>query len=268
MTTTSRFARVLDDEPVESLAAHVAGGGGGLDAARRVDPEIVIETITESGLRGRGGAGFPTGRKWQTVRSYHGETPTTVVINAAEGEPGSFKDRAVIRANPYRVLEGALIAALAFGADRVIVAVKASFGPEISRLQSATAELVDAGWTDRVSIEVVSGPGEYLFGEETALLEVLDGRAPFPRVAPPWRHGADELGSAAESVGGIELATPGGAAPPTLVNNAETFANIPGIIADGADWFRSVGTEQSPGTVQLTVAGYAAGAFVFCRSRS
>jgi NADH-quinone oxidoreductase subunit F len=249
--------RVLDRTPVGSLTDHVGTGGGlGLDAARRVGPDGVIERVVASGLRGRGGAGFPTGTKWQTVRSFAGDTPTTVVVNAAEGEPGSFKDRAIIRANPYRVLEGALIAALALRADRVIVATKRSFTTEVQRLRAATRELVGAGWADGVDVEIVEGPGEYLFGEETALLEVLDGRQPFPRVAPPWRHGADELGDGAESAAGLHLATESQtAAPPTLVNNTETFANVPGILTEGPAWFRSVGTDDSPGTVVCTVSG-------------
>lgn len=251
------LTRVLDDSPVESLADHLSAGGGlGLEMARRVGPDAVIERLAASGLRGRGGAGFPTGRKWQTVRSFAGDTPTTVVVNAAEGEPGSFKDRAIIRANPYRVLEGALVAAVALRADRVIVAVKASFTAEIARLRAAVHDVVEADWLGGVDIEVVEGPGEYLFGEETALLEVLAGRQPFPRVAPPWRHGVDELGDGAESTAGIQLATEDGtAAPPTLVNNTETFANVPGIVAEGPDWFRSLGTEQSPGTVVCTISG-------------
>jgi NADH:ubiquinone oxidoreductase subunit F (NADH-binding) len=251
-----QVTRVLDEEPVRSLAAHTALGGGlGLVEARRLGPDAVIDRVAASGLRGRGGAGFPTGTKWRTVRSFAADAPTTVVVNAAEGEPGSFKDRAIIRANPYRVLEGALIAALALGADRVIAAVKATFSVEASALRRAVAEFEESGWTDGVAVEVVEGPGEYLFGEETGLLEVLDGRAPFPRVAPPWRHGADELGYGTESAASLELATPGGVAPPTLVNNTETFANVPGIIADGPGWFRDIGTEQSPGTVVCTVSG-------------
>lgn len=251
-----RVTRVLDEQPVTSLADHVASGGGlGLGAARELEPVAVVEQVATSGLRGRGGAGFPTGKKWQTVRAFAGQSPATVVVNAAEGEPGSFKDRAILRANPYRVLEGALIAGRAVGADRIIVAVKETFADERDRLSAAVAELDAAGWTGTASIEVVAGPGEYLFGEETALLEVLDGRAPFPRVAPPWRHGADELGIDTESVAGMELGSRGGAAPPTLVNNTETLANVPGILAEGPAWFRSVGTEQSPGTVVCTVSG-------------
>jgi NADH:ubiquinone oxidoreductase subunit F (NADH-binding) len=247
---------VLDERPVRSLADHIGFGGGiGLHAARQVAPEAIVDAVMASGLRGRGGAGFPTGAKWQTVRSYLGDAPASVVVNAAEGEPGSFKDRAILRANPYRVLEGALIAAHVVAADTVIVAIKESFEVERALVEAAARELAAAGWIDGVSIEVVLGPGEYLFGEETAMLEVLDGRAPFPRVSPPWRRGVDELGDGTDSAAGLELAVPDGAVPPTLVNNTETLANIPGIVAEGPEWFRSVGTEESPGTIVCTVSG-------------
>jgi NADH-quinone oxidoreductase subunit F len=254
-------SRVLDPNPVGSLEAYIAGGGGeGLQAARKLGAIATIEEVEAAGLRGRGGAGFPTGRKWRTVREYASDAvPTTVVVNAAEGEPGSFKDRMLLRTNPYRVLEGACIAALAVGADRIIVGLKASFTSEAQRTREAAAELAAAGWADGVDIEVFDGPGEYLYGEETALLEVLSGGPPLPRLAPPYRHGADEVGAATESrsVAGTDLATEDDSspAPPTLVNNVETLANVPGILAEGPDWFRECGTVESPGTIVCTVAG-------------
>jgi NADH:ubiquinone oxidoreductase subunit F (NADH-binding) len=185
--------------------------------------------------------------------------PATVVVNGAEGEPGSFKDRALLRRNPYRVVEGALVAAHAVGADRVIVALKASFATERSRVDDAVASVAAAGWADGMELTVFAGPGEYLYGEETALLEVIDGRAPFPRVAPPFRHGVDEVSVDPEpaSAGQVVMADPGGptVAPPTLVNNVETLANVPGILLHGPAWFGEVGTQQSPGTVVCTVTG-------------
>ncbi|MGH9151608.1 MAG: NADH-ubiquinone oxidoreductase-F iron-sulfur binding region domain-containing protein, partial [Acidimicrobiales bacterium] len=211
------------------------------------------------GLRGRGGAGFPTGRKWRTVQENLAPgAPVTVVVNAAEGEPGSFKDRLILRRNPYRVLEGALIAAAAVGAERVTVAMKATFGAELERMRAALGEAAAAGWTKGVEAGVVEGPSEYLYGEETALLEVLAGRFPFPRVTPPFRRGLDEggAGGGSRTAAGVELAGPGPTeAAPTLVNNVETMANVPGILARGPDWFRSVGTDQSPGTIVCTVTG-------------
>lgn len=252
-------ARVLDENPVQSLTAYLeAGGGRGLEAARRLGPAATIDEVDASGLRGRGGAGFPTGRKWRTVADNRSdELPSTVVVNASEGEPGSFKDRALLRRNPYRVLEGALIAAGALGADAVIFALKASFHPELGRLRTAIDEIRAAGWTDTVEIAVVEGPSEYLYGEETALLEVVNGRAPFPRLAPPYRQGSDVIGEDPTSVADIDMAAPGGASPvpPTLVNNVETLANVPLILAGGPQAYRSLGTDASPGTIVCTVTG-------------
>ena len=121
--------RVLPPAPVTSLEEYIRQGGGeGLAAARRVGPDALIAELEASGLRGRGGAGFPTGRKWRTIAGYRSElVPTTVVVNAAEGEPGTYKDRMILLLDPYAVLEGALIAALAVGADSVVVATKARF---------------------------------------------------------------------------------------------------------------------------------------------
>jgi NADH:ubiquinone oxidoreductase subunit F (NADH-binding) len=218
----------------------------------------IITIVMASGLRGRGGAGFPTGRKWQTVAAYESAVyATTVVVNGAEGEPGSFKDRTLLRTNPYRVIEGALIAARAVDAQRVIVAVKHAFTHTKARVDAAIAEIGAAGWLDDVELLSFGGPESYLYGEETGLLEALDGREPFPRVAPPWRHGVDEVGDGVESAADLELAEPGGEgiAPPTLANNCETLANVPRILSDGPDWFREFGTESSPGTIVCTISG-------------
>ena len=248
-------SRVLPAEPFIDLDAYEAAGGGeGLKAARKVDPEVVIGEVEASGLRGRGGAGFPTGVKWRTVASYESATAdSTVVVNGAEGEPGTFKDRAILRANPYAVLEGALIAALAVGAGEIVVALKGTFTVEADRVRAAAAEMKRADWPGGIPIHVFDGPGAYLYGEETALLEALDGRPPFPRVSPPYREGVDEPSTSAE-------ATMAGApdtddAAPVLVNNVETLANVPGILANGAAWFREVGTEEFPGTLVCTVSG-------------
>ncbi len=256
LTTMPQVSRVLDPEPVTTLADHLAAGGGdGLAAATRLGAEGTIEVIEAAGLRGRGGAGFPTGRKWRTVAGFAAPNrPATVVVNGAEGEPGSFKDRELLVRNPYRVLEGALIAAGAVGADEIIVAVKESFTDQIAALRRAIAELTEAGWLDEVAIDVVAGPSEYLFGEETALLEVVDGRPPFPRVAPPYRHGSDEDGEGRISAAHIAMAGDGGASP-TLANNVETMANVAMILANGAAWFRELGTAQSPGTIVCTITG-------------
>src|SRR4051794_1782617 len=257
--------RVLPPKPYDSLAEYVeAGGGAGLAAAGAVEPITIIEELAASGLRGRGGAGFPTGEKWRTIKSF--ESPvlrTSVVVNAAEGEPGTFKDRTIIRANPYAVLEGALIAAHVMGANSVTIATKAEFNVEVARLRGAVKEARAADWLGDVQVVIVEGPSEYLYGEETALLEVIDGRPPFPRIAPPYRRGVVEVVASdadAESGSGlvadVRLAgTDDNVAPPVLVDNVETMANIPGIVAKGAAWFRSIGTAESPGTIVCTITG-------------
>ncbi len=258
--------RVLPPHPYQSLQEYLARGGGvGLGAARGSTPQATIATLKASGLRGRGGAGFPTGEKWQTVLDYSSaELPTTVVINAAEGEPGTYKDRTLLQYNPFEVLEGAVIAALTVGATHIIVAVKRSFTDERARVEAASEEFRVAGLLGDITIEVVAGPDEYLFGEETALLEVIDGRLPFPRIAPPYRRGVDEVvaGDADVTSGSglsahVSMAGPDASelAPPALVDNVETMANIAKIVARGAEWFRTEGTHGSPGTIVCTVTG-------------
>ena len=251
-----QVSRVLAHEPRTSLADHrAAGGGDGLEAARRLGRAGTIGEIDAAGLRGRGGAGFPTATKWRTVLANASPTePATVVVNGAEGEPGSYKDRAILERNPYRVLEGALIAAEAVGAERIVVAMKASFTTQLGAVRRAAGEITAAGWSGPVTIDVIGGPSEYLFGEETALLEVIEGRPPFPRVTPPYRRGADDAGGGRESAADVVMAGVGEAAP-TLANNVETLANVPGIVAHGASWFRQLGTTASPGSVVCTVTG-------------
>jgi NADH-quinone oxidoreductase subunit F len=258
--------RVLYPTPIRSIGEYLeARGGRGLEAARRLsDEEIVIE-LEASGLRGRGGAGFPTGRKWRTVRDYCSTFErTSVVVNAAEGEPGTFKDRTIILNDPYQVLEGALIAAQTVGADQLIVATKHSFAPEVERLRAAIDEIKGAGWLDGIEVSIFEGPNEYLYGEETALLETIDGRYPLPRIAPPYRRGVREVVESTADLhtqsglsAHVEMAGPGAdnEAPPALVDNVETLANVARILARGAEWFRTEGTDQSPGTMVCTVTG-------------
>ena len=271
--TTILVNRILPAQPVRDLDAYLATGGGrALDAARRVDPETLIAEIEASGLRGRGGAGFPTGTKWRTIAANRSpEVPTTVVVNAAEGEPGTYKDRTILRADPFAVIEGALVAALAVGAGEVVVALKRDEPVEHGRVTAAVDEMRAAGLLGEVAVSVVTGPHEYLFGEETALLEVVDGRAPLPRIAPPYRRGVievvehdDDVDSGSGLAAHVEMAGPGPetVAPPALVDNVETLANVPRIVAEGAAWFRGLGTEGSPGTIVCTVTGDVANAGV------
>lgn len=238
--------RVLYPRPIISLDDYVARTGGkGIQVASAMAPQEIVDRLLASGLRGRGGAGFPTGLKWQTVLDNRSQAAaTTVIVNAAEGEPGTFKDRTILRRNPYMVVEGALIAARAVGADMVIFAMKRSFGGEIDRVRAAIEEVEDAGWSEGVILTVFEGPDEYLYGEESALLETIDGRWPFPRVVPTFRRG----------LRGAEMVDSPGEAP-ALVNNTETLANVARIMDRGAAWFRTVGTDQSPGTMVCTVTG-------------
>ncbi|MEO6124655.1 MAG: NADH-ubiquinone oxidoreductase-F iron-sulfur binding region domain-containing protein [Ilumatobacteraceae bacterium] len=255
----AQLFRLLPDHDIADLGAYTAHGGGkGVSVARQLDPEEVIELVAASGLRGRGGAGFPTGVKWRAIMDFASPTePTVVVVNAAEGEPGTFKDRILMRRNPYQVVEGALIAAVAARSPHVIIAAKASFTLEIAALRRAIGEMQSAGWFQDISVGLVEGPSEYLFGEETGLLEVVEGRPPFPRVTPPWRRGVDPLHIArAHSAAHVQMATSGGSSSaPALVDNVETLANVTLIMANGVEWFRSVGSESSPGTIVCTVTG-------------
>jgi NADH-quinone oxidoreductase subunit F len=251
---------LLSDEPVDSLDTYLAGGGGrGLQRAAELGAEGVIEELRRAELRGRGGAGFPTGAKWASIRGGGPEVGDRyVVANGAEGEPGTFKDRALMVSNPYQVVEGVEIAARAVGAVGAYIAVKASFGPQIAALERAVGEMAAAELVGSVPITLVTGPDEYLFGEEKGLLEVIEGEDPLPRFFPPYVYG---LFTAQPQMGwsaGIDLSSDGVEVPssnPTLVNNVETLANVPVILDRGWEWHRDLGTEQSPGAVIATVVG-------------
>jgi NADH-quinone oxidoreductase subunit F len=252
---------LLPDQPLTSLDEYIDGfdGGQGLVQARELGPAGIIEAIERSGLRGRGGAGFPTARKWSSILAGGPEVGDRyAVANGAEGEPGTFKDRMLMRRNPYQVVEGLAIAAATVGAVGAYLAVKASFAPEIDALTRALREMSEAGLVGDVPITLVTGPEEYLFGEEKALLEVIEGEDPLPRLFPPYIYGLftsmPQMGWSA----GIDLSSDGVAVPssnPTLVNNVETLANVVPILGRGADWYRTMGTAQSPGVAIATVVG-------------
>jgi NADH:ubiquinone oxidoreductase subunit F (NADH-binding) len=230
---------LLDAQP-SSFAAYVEGGGGrGLERALRASPQEVVTQVVRSGLRGRGGGGFPTGQKWAAIAGA-GEGRRFVVCNGAEGEPSTFKDRFLLRRNPYQVLEGIAIAARAIGAHEAFVGLKESFAAEVQRVRTAVQEMTAADALGGVEIGVVAGPDHYLLGEETGLLEVIEGRDPMPRILRPFAQGL--------------YATSAGDNP-TLVNNVETFANVPHILAEGPEWLQRTGTPQSPGTMLFTVTG-------------
>ncbi len=254
-------AYLLPERPVESLDDFLAAGGGeGLAAARQLGPEAVIEEIVASGLRGRGGAGFPAGVKWRSVAAGGGRH--YAVANGAEGEPATFKDRTLMRRDPYRVIEGLAIAALAVGATDAYLATKRTFVPELAAVRRAALEMGAAGMLGDLNLSIVEGPEEYLFGEEKALLEVIEGRDPLPTLLPPWQRGlfaTVQLGWEAD----VSSRGPSGQSNPTLVNNVETLASAAHILARGATWFRSMGTVDSPGTVIVTIVGDVARARVF-----
>jgi NADH:ubiquinone oxidoreductase subunit F (NADH-binding) len=229
----------LLEHPAASLEEHLASGGAnGLRRALSMSPDGVIEEIAASGLRGRGGGGFPTGEKWDAIRRY-GTGIRYVVCNAAEGEPATFKDRTLLQTNPYRILEGISIAAYAVGAERAFLGLKEVFDVETAAVGRAKEEMEEAGLLT-VPVELVLGPDHYLLGEETGLLEVIEERLPLPRMARPY-------------VLGLYARPPN--ENPTLVNNVETLANVPLILEHGSPWLRENGTEASPGTMLFTIAG-------------
>jgi NADH-quinone oxidoreductase subunit F len=235
------YHRLLPETPYRSLDHYRAEGGGeGLAALDRMGPESAIGEIRGSGLRGRGGAGFPTAVKLGGVAAAEGDRKF-VVANVSEGEPGTFKDRWMLQNNPYSLLEGITIAGLLVGAEQGFIAIKHKHHTAIDRIEQAAVEMVDAGMIGQVPITIVRGPDVYLFGEEKAMLEVIEGNDPKPRLYPPYMRGLFE--------------TQGSSLHPTSVTNAETLSHIPSILARGADWFRSVGTEQSPGTMIFALGG-------------
>ena len=207
-------------------------------------PEEVIETVKNSGLRGRGGAGFPTGKKWELTRASEGKQKY-VVCNADEGDPGAFMDRSILEGDPHSVLEAMAIAAYAIGADKGYIYVRAEYPIAVQRLQIAIDQARDYGILGKnifgknfnFDIEIRLGAGAFVCGEETALLESIEGRRGQPRVKPPYPAVAGLWGK------------------PTLINNVETYANIAQIILKGADWYSSIGTENSKGTKVFALGG-------------
>lgn len=234
---------VVDPERIESYIA--ADGYLGLHhALHEMTPKGVVETLEGSGLRGRGGAGYPTGLKWAMVRQAAGGRKY-VICNADEGDPGAFMDRSVLESDPHSVLEGMAIAAYAVGAEQGYVYVRAEYPLAIARLQTAIAQARRLGLMGggifgcsfHFNVEVRIGAGAFVCGEETALMASVEGRRGTPRPRPPF--------PAEKGLWGC----------PTLINNVETFANVPVILRRGAEWFASIGTERSKGTKVFALAG-------------
>lgn len=269
--STVRTNHALPTEPFSSLEAYeLSGGMSGLSNVRAASRSRTIEIIGESGIRGRGGAGFPTGRKWHSVSSATADDDEAfIVINAAEGEPGTFKDRALLRSNPYAVLEGALIACHCIPSRRVVVATKASYGPELAAIRRAVGELTGAGWLESpvgspasavgsITIDVVEGPDHYLYGEESALLEVIEGEEPLPRHLPPYEYGLFTTSPQMGWSAGSDLPESSPTllrSNPAVVNNVETFAHVALVCRHGAAWYRSMGSDQTPGPTIVTITG-------------
>ena len=244
---------LLADAPTGGIDDWLSSGGGaGLERANELGPAAVIDEVRSSRLRGRGGAGFPTGIKWAGVAARPESEDAYVVCNAAEGEPGTFKDRALLRSNPYQLLEGLAIAAFAVGASVAYIGIKEGYALEVAGLETAAGEMSERGLLGEVDVRLVTGPDDYLLGEEKALLEVIEGREPLPRQLPPYLHGLHTAMTSGVGSGSVGWDA---AYNPTVVNNVETLSHVPHILARGAEWFRSVGTSDSPGTMVFTVSG-------------
>ena len=220
-------------------------GYQGLRAALQRPPADITTLVKDSGLRGRGGAGFPTGMKWSFIPKDN-PNPTYLVVNADESEPGTCKDIPLMLATPHLLVEGVIISAYAIGAHHAFIYVRGEVLHVVRRLQNAVAEAYDAGYlgTDilgsgfDLDIVVHAGAGAYEAGEETALLDSLEGRTAQPRLKPPF-----------PAVAGLY-------ASPTVINNVETIASVPSILARGVDWFRSMGSEKSPGFTLYSLSGH------------
>ncbi len=234
---------VVDPERIESYIA--ADGYQALhEVLHELTPKEVVETMVKSGLRGRGGAGFPTGLKWGTVAKSPG-AKKYVICNADEGDPGAFMDRSVLESDPHAVLEGMAIAAFAVGADQGFIYVRAESPLAISRLQNAIKQakqlgLLGSGTFEspfNFNIDIRIGAGAFVCGGETALMASVEGKRGTPRPRPPFPAESGLYGC------------------PTLINNVETFANVPPIYRQGAEWFAGIGTAKSKGTKVFALAG-------------
>jgi bidirectional [NiFe] hydrogenase diaphorase subunit len=242
-TIVLEYSGEVEPERIESYIA--AGGYHSLyEVVREMNPAEVIDAVIKSGLRGRGGAGYPTGLKWGMVAKNQGPHKY-VVCNADEGDPGAFMDRSVLESDPHRVLEGMAIAAYAVGAELGYIYVRGEYPLAIRRLETGIrqarrlgllgTQIFESPFNFRVDLRI--GAGAFVCGEETALIASIEGRRGVPRPRPPY--------PAASGLWGM----------PTLINNVETFANIPPIIRSGPEWFAAIGTDKSKGTKVFALAG-------------
>nr|WP_121526416.1 NADH-quinone oxidoreductase subunit NuoF [Mesotoga sp. HF07.pep.5.2.highcov] len=237
-----RNAGSIDPRNLEEYIA--LDGYQGLAKALRMTPEEVIEELKKSNLRGRGGAGFPTGLKWEFTQKVRSDEKF-VICNADEGEPGTFKDRLIMEGDPHSVIEGMVIAGYAVGASKGYIYIRGEYFESVSSLRDAISKAYEYGLLGQsvlgtefsFDLSVRLGAGAYVCGEETALIESIEGKSGRPRLKPPY-----------PPVSGLYD-------KPTVVNNVETFACVPPIIDKGAGWFRSIGTQSSPGTKVFSLCG-------------
>ena len=233
----------IDPEKIEEYIAY-DGYEGAAKALARMAPEEVVAEVTAAGLRGRGGAGFPTGRKWDLCRREPG-SPKYLICNGDEGDPGAFMDRSVLEADPHAVLEGMIIGAKAIGAARGFIYIRDEYPLAVSRIGIALEQARTMGLLGRdilgtgfdFDLEIVRGAGAFVSGEETALIASIEGQRAYPRQRPPYPAQSGLWGQ------------------PTVINNVETWANVPSIIRRGAAWFSSLGTETSKGTKIFSLVG-------------
>jgi NADH-quinone oxidoreductase subunit F len=221
------------------------GGYGALEKAlRELQPAEVVEIVLNSGLRGRGGAGFPTGRKWMFLPK--GVYPRYLVCNADEGEPGTFKDRVLMEHDPHGVIEGIILSSYACEVEHAFIYIRGEYDLSYQRLRLATDQAYQRGYLGRnildsgysLELSILRGAGAYICGEETSLLSSLEGKRGHPKLKPPF--------PAAEGL----------YRKPTVINNVETLFNVPFILAHGSDWYRQWGTTRSPGLKLFCVSGH------------
>jgi formate dehydrogenase beta subunit len=213
--------------------------------AGELTAEAIMGALKDSGLRGMGGAGFPTGRKWETVAAQRAE-PKYAICNADESEPGTFKDRQIVAEQPHLVLEGLLLGMLVCGAEQGWVFIRHEYGPEEAVIRAELETLRAAGLLDRLEVSVFTSPGGYILGEESALIECMEGHRGEPRNKPPF-----------PAVDGLH-------GKPTLMNSVETFADVPVIVERGADWWRSQGVNGGSGLKFFAVSGHVERPGVYC----
>jgi formate dehydrogenase len=235
--STNRGPALDLGEPDDTLAAYEARGG--LSALRNLpSAETIVEELKASGLSGFGGAGFPTGLKWASL--LESPAPRVLAVNADEGEPGTIKDRYILELRPYLMLEGVLIAMRALECPEGYIYLREEYATARDRLIAAIEELRAAGLLDGLTLELVVGAGAYIAGEETAMLESMEGRRAMPRLKPPFPTQVGHL------------------ARPTLINNVETLAHVPGIVSNGGAWWAGLGRNGAQGARLWSVSGIVA----------